>query len=55
MRRKFGTATLAFAAFAIGLATCDSGSPDAWQSQQKLTEMLKQKGWEVRKIKIDCE
>jgi len=38
---------------ATGLATCDSGSPDTWQSQEKLTAMLKAKGWEVRNIKID--
>ena len=38
---------------ATGLATCDSGSPDTWQPQEKLTEMLKSQGWEVRKIKVD--
>ena len=38
---------------ATGLATCDSGSPDTWQSQEKLTAMLKAKGWEIRKIKVD--
>jgi hypothetical protein len=38
---------------ATGLATCDSGPPDKWQSQEKLTAMLKEKGWEVRKIKVD--
>ncbi len=40
-------------ASATGLATCDSGSPDTWQPQEKLTAMLKKKGWEVRNIKID--
>ena len=40
-------------ASATGLATCDSGSPDTWQSQEKLTAMLKEKGWDVRKIKVD--
>ncbi len=62
MRREYGITALAFAALAIGsaqvagatgLATCDSGSPDTWQSQEKLTEMLKEKGWEIRKIKVD--
>lgn len=38
---------------ATGLATCDSGSPDTWQSQEKLTAMLKEKGWAVRNIKVD--
>jgi hypothetical protein len=43
----------AHVASATGLATCDSGSPDKWQSQEKLTAMLKDKGWEVRQIKVD--
>ena len=38
---------------ATGLATCDSGSPDTWQAQEKLTAMLKGKGWEVRNVKVD--
>jgi len=38
---------------ATGLATCDSGSPDTWQPQEKLIAMLKEKGWEVRNVKID--
>ena len=50
-------AALAFApvttAGATGLATCDSGSPESWQPQEKLTAMLKEKGWEVRNIKVD--
>lgn len=50
-------ATLAMApltmAGATGLATCDSGSPDTWQPQEKLTAMLKEKGWEVRNVKVD--
>jgi hypothetical protein len=40
-------------ASATGLATCDSGSPDTWQSQEKLSAKLKEKGWEVRNVKID--
>ena len=43
----------AHVAGATGLATCDSGSPDTWQSQEKLTAMLKEKGWDVRNIKVD--
>ncbi len=38
---------------ATGLVTCDSGSPDTWQPQERLTAMLKAKGWEVRNIKVD--
>lgn len=38
---------------ATGLATCDSGSPDKWQSKEKLTEKLKAKGWEIRNVKVD--
>src|SRR6187399_2298810 len=61
LSRLFGAilVTAAFAAMpthvanATGLATCDSGSPDKWQSQEKLTTILKAKGWEIRKIKVD--
>ena len=38
---------------ATGLVTCDSGSPDTWQQQEKLTAILKAKGWEVRNVKVD--
>jgi hypothetical protein len=41
------------AAGATGLATCDSGPPEKWQSQEKLTAMLKEKGWQIRNIKVD--
>ena len=40
-------------ASATGLATCDSGPPEKWQSQEKLTETLKAKGWQIRNIKVD--
>ena len=62
MHRNIPAAALAAAAFAIasvqvagatGLATCDSGSPDTWQPQEKLTAALKEKGWDVRNVKID--
>jgi hypothetical protein len=39
--------------FGTGLATCDSGSQDTWQSQEKLEKQLTAKGWKVRRIKID--
>jgi hypothetical protein len=38
---------------ATGLATCDSGSQDSWQPQGKLEKMLTDRGWQVRRIKID--
>jgi hypothetical protein len=41
------------AAQATGLATCDSGSKDGWQPAAKLEQMLKDKGWQVRRIKED--
>ena len=62
MSRKVSAAILAATAIAIasigvagatGLATCDSGSPDGWQPQEKLAAMLKEKGWEIRNIKVD--
>jgi hypothetical protein len=40
-------------ALATGLATCDSGPQETWQPQAKLEQMLKDKGWQVRRIKID--
>lgn len=39
--------------FATGLATCDSGSEDTWKSQDELKQQLVDKGWEIRRIKID--
>lgn len=62
MLRRFLPPALVVAAMAAtpigvanstGLATCDSGSPDTWQPQEKLTAMLKAKGWDVRNIKVD--
>jgi hypothetical protein len=41
------------AAYATGLATCDSGPESGWQSQETLTKILVDKGWTVRRIKID--
>lgn len=38
---------------ATGLATCDSGSPDSWQPQSVLEKQLTDKGWTVRRIKVD--
>lgn len=41
------------AAGATGLATCDSGPESGWQPQEKLQKMLTEKGWQVRRIKVD--
>jgi hypothetical protein len=41
------------AAFATGLATCDSGPKAGWQPVEKLEKELKDKGWNVRRIKED--
>ena len=38
---------------ATGLATCDSGPESGWQPQEKLQKLLTDKGWQVRRIKID--
>ena len=38
---------------ATGLATCDSGSKSGWQPVEKLEQMLKEKGYTVRRIKED--
>ena len=40
-------------AAATGLATCESGPRDQWQPQEKLSSLLKEKGWQVRRIKED--
>ena len=47
--------SLAFAAAgnATGLATCESGPESGWKSQASLTKQLTDKGWKVRRIKID--
>jgi hypothetical protein len=47
------TTAPAAVAGATGLATCNSGSPDSWQSQEKLKAMLEEKGWQIRNVKVD--
>lgn len=44
---------IAQASHATGLATCDSGPRESWQPQAKLEQVLKEKGWQVRRIKED--
>ena len=46
-------AWMASGAQATGFATCDSGPRESWQPEDKLAEMLKEKGWQVRRIKED--
>lgn len=48
-----GLLVSASAAHATGLATCDSGPRDKWQPQATLEQMLKDKGWQVRRVKED--
>lgn len=50
-----GAAALLFSmqSMASGLATCDSGPQETWQPQAKLEQQLKEKGWQIRRIKID--
>ena len=43
----------AASASATGLATCDSGPKAGWQPQAKLEQVLKDKGWKVRRVKVD--
>lgn len=48
-----GLMSASAASFATGLATCDSGPQETWQPQAKLEQQLTEKGWKVRRIKID--
>ena len=43
----------AIPAHATGLATCDSGPRETWQAQEKLEQILKERGWQIRRVKID--
>jgi hypothetical protein len=38
---------------ATGLASCDSGPESTWQPQDTLKKQLTDKGWQVRRIKVD--
>lgn len=58
---KFVLAAVALAAIigvpqhshATGLTTCESGPQSQWKSQDDLKKQLTDKGWRVRRIKID--
>jgi len=45
--------TLSMSSHADGLATCDSGPESGWQSRDTLQKQLTDKGWQVRRIKVD--
>jgi hypothetical protein len=49
----FGLSVASSAAFATGLATCNSGPESGWQSQDTLRKKLSDQGWQIRRIKID--
>ncbi len=59
LKHALGASALALLALcplagrATGFATCDSGPREGWQPQEKLSAMLKEKGWQVRRIKED--
>ena len=55
IRSAFAAAALvaASATHATGLATCESGAKETWQAQEKLEKALSEKGWKVRRIKVD--
>lgn len=40
-------------AYADNLASCDSGAKENWQPREKLEKQLKDKNWQVRRIKVD--
>ena len=50
-----GAAAISFSgiASATGLATCDSGDPSTWKSEDDLKAQLEGEGYEVRRIKVD--
>jgi len=38
---------------ATGLATCNSGPQSSWKSEDALRKMLVDRGWQIRRIKVD--
>jgi len=48
-----GSTLITLPAQATGLATCDSGPKEGWQSQATLEKQLVSKQWQVRRIKVD--
>lgn len=48
-----GLALAAAPAGATGLMTCDSGPQSGWQPQETLQRRLVERGWDVRRIKVD--
>jgi hypothetical protein len=59
MKRVLQTA-LVIASFALsheaaatGFATCNSGPQSGWQSEESLNKQLTDRGWKIRRIKVD--
>jgi hypothetical protein len=46
-------ASFASSASATGRATCNSGPQSGWQSEDALKKLLTDRGWQIRRIKID--
>jgi hypothetical protein len=58
MRVLTKSAVLAFMVLSVeagatGLATCDSGPQNGWKPEDALRKMLTERGWQIRRIKID--
>ena len=39
--------------FATGMMSCDSGDQATWKTQDELRATVIEKGWEVRRVKVD--
>jgi len=39
--------------YATGMMTCDSGDRSTWKTQDELRATVIEKGWEVRRVKVD--
>lgn len=48
-----GGISLSGTVLATGLVTCDSGPEENWQKKEVLQKQLEEKGWTVRRIKVD--
>lgn len=44
---------LAATAQAHGLATCDAGPQEKWQPKETLERKLTDKGWKIRRVRVD--
>ncbi len=46
-------ATAATGAHAHGLAKCDSGPQSGWKPKETLEKQLVERGWKIRRIRVD--